>query len=71
MAEQKNFFLSAVTDRVWELVERREHLCDHAPRCVRCGTNQVQLTAWATGEPALWKCRHCKKQFSFEPAKAK
>ena len=39
----------------------REKLCKHNPRCVPCGTQQVQLIDVGKQE---WKCRHCKQTFT-------
>lgn len=51
------------------LSDRLEHLRRHVPRCLSCGTDQVQLTDWHR-EPALWRCRRCKLWLTFEPAGA-
>jgi hypothetical protein len=37
-------------------------------RCPKCGTDQVQLTAYIDVRPAQWKCRECKTRFEFEPS---
>ncbi|SEN77498.1 hypothetical protein SAMN05216325_1645 [Nitrosomonas marina] len=48
------------------LARRREHLCRHASPCPNCGTNQVQLIDGLCN-PALWRCRECRKGFEYEP----
>lgn len=32
-------------------------------QCAECGTKQVQLTHYLTGDPE-YKCRHCKHTFT-------
>ena len=48
------------------LTARRERVKKHAPGCLRCRSNQVQLKIWQE-VPAYWKCRMCKHRFVYEP----
>lgn len=52
--------------KVFASADRREFLCRHVPRCLACGSEQVQLLDHER-EPALWRCRSCKLYLSFEP----
>jgi len=45
---------------------RREFLCKNSPKCLICGTDQVQLIGYMDCQ-AEWKCRHCDTVIVFEP----
>lgn len=48
-------------------VNRRFFLCANTPDCPNCGEDtQIQLFNHVN-EPALWRCRHCKHVYEFEP----
>jgi hypothetical protein len=60
---------STITDDFPALsfAQRRMWLNGKNKECPDCGdASQQQLTFW-TGEPAEWRCRLCKKSYSFEP----
>ena len=52
-----------------QVVGRRTMLCKHAPTC-QCGSRQVQLE-FAQVKPAQWRCRDCKRRFTYEPPNRK
>ena len=56
------FDYEAYWTAVWA---REDYLCTHAPRCLKCDTEQVQILD--RNAPAKWKCRECKTKFTFEP----
>lgn len=49
-----------------EISDRRLSLCKKAPKCIKCGSEQVQLTSYINCK-ATWKCRLCKHKFEYEP----
>ena len=56
-------------DKFWEgmveILDRRDLLFSHSPKCPKCGTKQVQCTEYLN-TPAQWKCRECKHRFEYE-----
>ena len=49
-----------------KLADRREFLCQHVPACACGEKQQIQLIHWHSG-PAIWKCRICHKEWTYEP----
>jgi ribosomal protein L37AE/L43A len=47
------------------IVNRQDFLCRNVPRCEFCSADQVQLVQ--KNMPAEWRCRICKRFFTFEP----
>jgi hypothetical protein len=40
------------TTRLLEIVSRREFLAEHLPKCLSCGSPQVQLIQYISSSPA-------------------
>jgi transposase-like protein len=48
------------------IIARDDLLMRNSPLCPDCMSGQVQIKDKRT--PAEWRCRECKRRFTFEPA---
>ena len=63
----KHDFFSSPGILKWieEILDRRDLLFSHSPKCPKCEAKQVQCTEYLN-TPAQWKCRECKHRFEYE-----
>lgn len=63
---EAGYTFSSGLARAVRWAKRRERLNATNHFCPNCRTKQVQLVAWIL-TPAMWKCRECQAEFSYEP----